>query len=63
VKKLKEEIILNLLAMSSTDLSIEEVANKTGLHRNTISKYLYGLEKTGLVVQSRIIGKAKMYSV
>jgi DNA-binding IclR family transcriptional regulator len=45
------------------DLSIEEVAAKTGIHRNTISKYLFGLEKEGKVKISRTVGRAKMYVV
>ena len=43
------------------DFSIEEIATKTGVHRNTISKYVFGLEKCGKVKISRIVGRAKMY--
>jgi len=43
------------------DLSIEEIAEKTGLHRNTVSKYVWGLEREGKVKISRKIGKAKLY--
>jgi len=45
------------------DLSIEEIAIKTGIHRNTVSKYIWGLEKEGRVKISRKIGRAKMYTV
>ena len=45
------------------DLSIEEIAAKTGMHRNTVSKYLWGLEKEKKVSISRIVGRAKMYVV
>jgi DNA-binding IclR family transcriptional regulator len=43
------------------DLSIEEIAAKTGIHRNTVSKYIWGLEKEGKVKISRKVGRAKMY--
>jgi DNA-binding IclR family transcriptional regulator len=43
------------------DLSIEEIAGKIGVHRNTVSKYIWGLEKEGKVKISRKIGRAKMY--
>jgi DNA-binding IclR family transcriptional regulator len=45
------------------DLSIEEIAKKTGIHRNTVSKYIWGLEKAGKVTISRIVGRAKLYIV
>jgi DNA-binding Lrp family transcriptional regulator len=45
------------------DLSIEEIATKTGVHRNTISKYMWGLEKEKKVTISRTVGRAKMYVV
>ncbi len=41
--------------------SIEEIAAETGVHRNTVSKYVFGLEKCGKVKISRIVGRAKMY--
>jgi len=43
------------------DLSIEEIAAKTGIHRNTVSKYIWGLEREGKVKISRKVGRAKMY--
>lgn len=45
------------------DLSIEEIAAKIRVHRNTVSKYIWGLEKEGKVKISRKIGKAKMYII
>ncbi|MGD6809763.1 MAG: HTH domain-containing protein [Candidatus Bathyarchaeia archaeon] len=45
------------------DFSIEELAEKTGLHRNTVSKYLFGLEKAGKIKNSRTVGRAKMYTI
>ena len=43
------------------DFSIEEIAMKTGLHRNTVSKYVFGLEKEKKLKISRNVGRAKMY--
>lgn len=59
-----EQKILKCLEMEyPKDLSIEEIAAKIGVHRNTVSKYIWGLEKEGKVKISRTIGKAKMYIV
>jgi DNA-binding IclR family transcriptional regulator len=58
-----EEVILQLLQKEHPkDFSIEEIATATGIHRNTVSKYLYGLEKVGKVKSTRTIGRAKMYT-
>jgi biotin operon repressor len=57
-----EQRVLNCLeAEYPTDLSIEEVAAKTGIHRNTVSKYVWGLEREGKIRISRKVGRAKMY--
>jgi biotin operon repressor len=45
------------------DLSIEEVSEVTGIHRNTVSKYVFALEKEGRVILSRQLGNAKLYTV
>jgi len=45
------------------DLSIEEIAKKTKIHRNTVSKYIWGLEREGKVRISRQVGRAKMYVI
>jgi DNA-binding IclR family transcriptional regulator len=59
-----EEKILKCLENEyPRDLSIEEIAEKSGVHRNTVSKYIWGLEKEGKVRISRKIGRAKMYIV
>ena len=56
-----EKIVNCLKSEYPKDLSIEEIAEKTGLHRNTVSKYIWGLEKEGKVRMSRTVGRAKMY--
>ena len=45
------------------DLTIEEIADLTGIHRNTVSKYVYGLEKEGKITMTRQVGSAKLYAV
>lgn len=48
---------------SPRDLSVEEIAEITGIHRNTVSKYVYGLEKEGKLDMTRQVGNAKFYTV
>ena len=50
-------------ATSPRDVSVEEIAESTGIHRNTISKYVYGLEKEGKLVMTRQVGNAKFYTI
>jgi hypothetical protein len=33
------------------------------MHRNTVSKYVYALEREGKVVMTRQVGNAKLYSI
>jgi DNA-binding IclR family transcriptional regulator len=59
-----EKSILDILRKEHPrDLSIEEISEKTNFHRNTVSKYVFGLEKEGKVKNSRTIGRAKMYII
>ena len=59
----EKKILGCLEAEYPKDLSIEEIATKIRVHRNTVSKYIWGLEKEGKVKISRKIGKAKMYII
>jgi len=52
--------ILNKLEDSASGLTITELSKKLKMHRNTVSKYLFGLEKEGLV-KMKEIGVAKLY--
>jgi DNA-binding IclR family transcriptional regulator len=45
------------------DLSIEEISKATKIGRDTVSKYVYALEKEGRITQSREVGRAKFYTV
>ena len=38
------------------DLSIEELAKATGIGRDTVSKYVYSLEKEGKIKLTREVG-------
>jgi DNA-binding IclR family transcriptional regulator len=57
----ERKILKCLEAEYPRDLSIEEIAAKIGMHRNTVSKYVWGLEREEKVKISRKIGNAKMY--
>jgi DNA-binding IclR family transcriptional regulator len=59
----EQTILIFLQKQYPKDLSIEEIAEQTGLHRNTVAKYLFGLAKEGKVKNSRTIGRAKMYTI
>lgn len=61
VQKILEAI--KRASASPKDLSIEEIAELTGIHRNTVSKYVYGLEKEGKIIMTRQVGSAKLYTI
>ncbi len=48
------ENIFNILSESVWGMTIEEIAKHIKMHRNTVSKYMYKLEKLGLVVKKKI---------
>jgi DNA-binding transcriptional regulator YhcF (GntR family) len=59
-----EQLILCFLRKEyPKDFSIEEIAIETKIHRNTVSKYLFGLEKEGKIKNTRTVGRAKMYTI
>jgi DNA-binding IclR family transcriptional regulator len=63
---LSEEIItkiLRILRESKRDLSVGEIADLTNIHRNTVGKYIFTLEREGKVRVTRAIGRAKLYSL
>jgi len=62
-QSIEERIFKCLESEYPRDLSIEEIARKTGIHRNTVSKYIWGLEKVGKVAVSRVVGRAKLYVI
>jgi DNA-binding IclR family transcriptional regulator len=56
-------ILERLKNVAPKDLSIEEISTLTGAHRNTISKYVYALEKSGEIQMTRQLGNAKLYTL
>ena len=45
------------------DMSISEIANSVGVNRNTMSKYLAVFCAEGIIIRSRMVGKAKFFSL
>jgi DNA-binding IclR family transcriptional regulator len=62
-KEAEQKILECLEKEFPKDLSLEEIAAKTGIHRNTVSKYVWGLEKEKKVTISRCVGRARMYVI
>ena len=59
-----ETKILGCLRKSAPkDMSIDEIAKATRTHPNTVSKYVFALEKEGKIKMARTVGNAKMYTV
>lgn len=56
-----KEKILRCLQESEIDLSIQEIANKTGIHRDTVSKWIEVLLSEGKVIETRKVGKARLF--
>lgn len=54
--------ILKCLEDATGDLSIEEIAKVIHAHRNTVSKYIYALERSKDIVRTRDVGRAKFYT-
>ncbi|MFH8107552.1 MAG: FIST N-terminal domain-containing protein [Candidatus Aenigmatarchaeota archaeon] len=57
---MSREKIIEALEKRPSGLSISELAEATGLHRNTVSKIIEELEKSG-EVKMKEVGKAKIY--
>ena len=59
-EELSRKILQVLKEAYPLDLPIEEVAKKSGIHRNTVAKYLAVLSAEGKI-ELRLLGKAKLY--
>jgi len=59
-EELSRKILQVLKEAYPLDLPIEEVAKKSGIHRNTVAKYLAVLLAEG-TIELRSVGKAKLY--
>ena len=60
-QKAKQKILKKLEESYPTDLSIGEIAKKTGLSRTTVSTYLKVLVAEGKIVHTRNVGRAIFY--
>lgn len=60
--EIKQKILKVLQEHYPKDFSIQEVADETGFHRNTISTYLKVLEAEHKVVITRTIKRVNLYS-
>jgi Fic family protein len=49
-----EEKILKILSKDRDGVTIADISRHIGVHRNTVSKYIFGLVKEGTVTQRRI---------
>ncbi len=58
-----EEKVLDALKNSELDLSIGEISEKTGISRDTVSKYVSVLKAEGKIELSRNVGNAKLYKL
>ncbi len=54
------EKIIKILSKHPEGLSITEIANFLGVHRHTITKYIYQLLGAG-IIQQRKVGPAKLF--
>jgi len=59
----KMRILKVLEEAAPQDLSIQEIADRAEVSRETASKYVMILEAEGKVEKSREIGKAKLYRI
>lgn len=58
VKDLKK-CIIEALSKNSEGLTIEEIAEYCGVHRHTVSKYIFALKESGMVRQEEF-GRSKI---
>lgn len=49
-----EEKIIDVLSKHPEGITIIDISRDVGAHRNTVSKYIFGLVKEGVVTQRRI---------
>ena len=56
-------VIDYLLENDISDFSIQGIAEGAGLSRNTVSKIVCELEKIGVIVHTRDVGRAKLFKI
>ena len=58
-----ERILDCLRKAAPRDLHLDEIVKATGIHRNTVGKYVYALVKEGRIVETRRIGRIGFYTI
>ena len=61
--EIKRRVVDCLQKRIHQDMSINEIANSVGINRNTTSKYLAVFCAEGIIIRSRMVGKAKFFSL
>jgi len=61
--EIKRRVVDCLQKRTHQDMSISELANSVGINRNTMSKYLAVFCAEGIIIRSRMVGKAKFFSL
>ena len=62
--KSTKEIVLDAIKKSDPPyVTIQDIADKTNLSRETVSKYMLVLEAEGKIKVTKVIGKAKLYEI
>jgi predicted transcriptional regulator len=59
--EIKRRVVDLLQKRVHQDMSINEIENLVGINRNTISKYLAVFCAEGIIIRSRMVGKAKFF--
>ncbi|VVB65741.1 Uncharacterised protein [Candidatus Gugararchaeum adminiculabundum] len=59
----KTKVIDFLLSSSESDFSLTDIAEKSGVGRTTLYQFFYSLVEQNVVIETRKIGRAKLYKV
>ncbi len=63
LSEIENKILECFRSVHPKDLSINEIAKLAGINRLTASKYVAVLSARGIIVLSRVVGKAKMFKL
>jgi biotin operon repressor len=62
-KNTKKDVLEAIQKADPPYVTIQDIANNTGLSRETVSKYMMVLEAEGKIRVTKKIGKAKLYEI
>lgn len=62
-EEVERKVLACLRKSAPKDMSIEELAEATKLHRNTVSKYVAILEAGNKIIMTRALGNAKLFKI